>query len=87
MAARGESPPIRTVRSHPGTSRACSHLHLVVAGSARALKDTEARQDVPRAKAPIRRDQEVTVWALVLVLGLASLMAGYILLAKSSGSL
>jgi hypothetical protein len=87
MAARRESRPIRTVRSHPGTNRAGAHLHLVVAGSARALKDTEARGDVSRAKAPIRRNQEVTIWALLLVLGLATLMAGYILLAKISGSL
>jgi hypothetical protein len=30
-------------------------------------------------------EQEVTVWALMLVLGLSILMAGYILCAKTSG--
>ena len=89
MAARGESRPVRTpvkaVRSHPGTNRACAHLYLAAASSARALKDPEVR-DVPSARSPNWQKQEVTVWALVLVLGLAILTAGYILLEKTCGS-
>ena len=88
--ARSESRPARTpvkaVRRHPGTNRADAHLYLVVAGPARPSKDTETR-DLPQAPTPVCHMQEVAVWAFVLVLGLATLMAGCILWAKISGSL
>jgi len=87
---QSESPPARTpvkvVKRHLGTNRARAHLRLVVAGPARPLNDTEA-QRVPPATTSVCQKQEVTVWALVMVLGLATLMAGYILWAKISGSL
>ena len=88
--ARSESRParnlVKTVRRHPGTNRADAHLYLVVAGPARPSKDTETR-DLPPAPTPVCHMQEVAVWAFVLVLGLATLMAGCILWAKISGSL
>jgi hypothetical protein len=89
-AARSEgrraSTPVKAVRRHPRTNRAHPHLYLVAAGPARPFKDTEAR-GVPPATTLVCPQQEVTVWALLLVLGLATLMAGYILWAKISGSL
>jgi hypothetical protein len=90
MADRSESRPARTpikaVRRHPRTNRACAHLYLVLAGPARPFNDTETR-DVPPARTPVSHEEEVTVWALLLILGLATLMAGYILWARISGSL
>ena len=89
-AARSESRPASTpvtvVRRHPGMNRAHAHLYLVVAGPARASKDSEA-PDIRQATTSVCHKQEVTVWALVMVLGLATLMGGYILWAKISGSL
>jgi hypothetical protein len=90
MATRSESRPVRTpvkaVRRHPGTNRARAHLYLVAAGPARAFKDTDDRE-IPPATTPLCHKQEVTLWILSLVQGLATLMAGYILWAKISGSL
>ena len=78
--------PVKAVRRHLGTNRSRAHLYLVVANPARSLKDIEVR-DVPTATTRVCHKQEVRVWAFVLVLGLATLMAGYILWAKISGSL
>jgi hypothetical protein len=78
--------PVKVVRRHPGTNRAHAHLYLVVAGRARLSKDSEAR-DIRPATTSVCHKQEVTVWILLLVLGLATLIAGYILWAKISGSL
>ena len=84
-----KSPPARTpvkfLRLHSGISRSRAHLYLVASGPARPLKDPNTRDN---SSAPTRvcHEQEVIVWAFVLVLGLATLMAAYILLAKVSGS-
>jgi hypothetical protein len=78
--------PVKAVRRHLGTNRSRAHLYLVVAGPARPFKEIEVR-DVPTATTRVCHKQEVSVWALVLALGLASLVAGYILWAKISGSL
>ena len=90
VATRSERQPVRTpvnaVRRHPGTNRSRAHLHLVVSGPARPFKSTGAR-DVAAATTPVSHEQEVTVWVLLLVQGLATLIAGYILWAKISGSL
>ena len=90
MATRSESQPVRTpvtaVRRHPGTNSSRAHLYLVVPGPARPFKDTGAR-DVAGATTPVSHKQEATVWPLLLVQGLATLIAGCILWAKISGSL
>jgi hypothetical protein len=70
----------------PPRNRSRAHLYLVVANPASSLKDIEVR-DVPTATTRVCHKQEVRVWAFVLVLGLATLMAGYILWAKASGLL
>ena len=84
-----KTPPARTpfkvLRLHSGISRSRAHLHLVASGPARPLKDPDNR-DNPSAPTRVCHEQEVMVWVFVLVLGLATLMAGYILLAKASGS-
>src|SRR6266481_4201825 len=89
-AARSESrharTPVKIKRRHPGTNRARAHLYLVVADPARPSKHTETR-DLTTATTRVFHKQEVSVWAFVLVLGLAILMAGYILWAKASGLL
>ena len=83
------SPPARTsvkvLTPRSGRNPARAHLYLVAAGPARPFKDTRAR-DIRPVTTGIGDEQEVTVWALLMVLGLATLMAGYILLAKVSGS-
>ena len=65
------------MRAHTSTS--CTPLQ-------RVRSEIQRLRDVPPATTPVCHKQEVTVWALVLVLGLAILMAGYILLAKIFGS-
>ena len=77
--------PVKVLRLRSGRNRARAHLYLVAAGPARPFKDTRAR-DIRPVTTRIGDQQEVTVWVLLLVLGLATLMAGYILLAKVSGS-
>lgn len=87
-AARSESgpaaAPIKVLRRNPGKNHGRAHLYLVVGGPARPFKDTRAR-DIRPVTTQIGDEQEVTVWALLLVLGLSILMAGYILWTKTSG--
>jgi hypothetical protein len=87
-AARRETDPagapVKVLRRNPGKNHGRAHLYLVVGGPARPFKDTRAR-DIRPVTTQIGDEQEVTVWALMLVLGLSILMAGYILCAKTSG--
>lgn len=77
--------PVKVHRLHSGIRASRAHLYLVASGPARPLKDPDTR-DNPSAPTRVCHEQEVMVWVFVLVLGLATLMAGYILLAKVSGS-
>lgn len=77
--------PVKVLRPQSGRNRARAQLYLVAAGPARPFKDTRAR-DIRPVTTRIGDEQEVTAWALLLLLGLAIVMAGYIFLAKVSGS-
>lgn len=87
-AARRETDPagvpVKVLKRNPGKSYGRAHLCLVVGGPPRPFKDPRA-QDIRPVTTQIGDEQEVTVWALMLVLGLSILMAGYILCAKTSG--
>jgi hypothetical protein len=76
--------PVKVLRRNPGKNHGRAHLYLVVGGPARPFKDTRAR-DIHPVTTQIGDEQEVTVWVLLLVLGLSILMAAYILSAKTSG--
>jgi hypothetical protein len=76
--------PVKVLRRNPGKNHGRAHQYLVVGGPARPFKDTRAR-DIRPVTTQIGDEQEVTVWVLLLVLGLSILMAGYILCAKTAG--
>src|SRR5260370_41315307 len=76
--------PVKFPRLHSGISRSRARLCLVASGPARPLKDPNTR-DNSSAPTGVCHEQ-VTVLVFVLVLGLSTLMAGYILLAKVYGS-